>query len=155
MWNLHLDNILEKFGLIRLTTDFCIYVISEGEDRVVLGIYVDDMFMIAALVAKLPEVNHFLHSNFRMKDLGDVKFPLGMEIQKQTDGNIHLVQYKYLTEVLAKFEMTNCRAVSTPLPPRNRLSQDDSPQSAEQRLEMKDIPYRNAIGSLMYLAICT
>ena len=28
MWNLHLDNILGKFGLIRFTADFCIYVIG-------------------------------------------------------------------------------------------------------------------------------
>ena len=48
----------------------------------------------------------FPHSNFRMKALGDVKFSLGVKIQKQPDGTFHLVQQTYLTDVLAKFDMT-------------------------------------------------
>lgn len=47
MWNLYLDTILGKFRLIRLIAEFCIYVIGEGEERVVLGLYVDDIFMLA------------------------------------------------------------------------------------------------------------
>ena len=155
MWNLHIDNVLGKFGLLRLTADFCIYVIGEGESRVVLGLYVDDMFIMAALLDKLGAVKVFLHSNFRMKDLGEVKFLLGMEIRKQPDGDIHLVQQKYLTDVLAKFNMTDCKAVSTPLPPGSKLSQADSPKTEADRQQMQDIPYRSAIGSLMYLAVCT
>ena len=80
MCNLHIDNILGKFGLLRLTSDFCIYVISEGGTRVVLGLYVDDMFTMVALMDKLGAVKLFLHSKFRMKDLGEVKFLLGSAI---------------------------------------------------------------------------
>ena len=90
-----------------------------------------------------------------MKDLGEVSFLLGMEIKKQIDGNIYLVQHKYLKEVLTKFAMESCRAVSTPLPPGSRLSEEDSPQSEEDQQLMATIFYRQAIGSLMYLATCT
>ena len=92
-----------------------------------LGLYVDDMFMIAALLAKLAEIKVFLNSNFKIKNLGEVTFLLGMEIRKQVDGNIHLAQHNYLKEVLAKFETETCTVVSTPLPPGSRLSQEDSP----------------------------
>ena len=63
-----------------------------------------------------------------------------MEIRKQVNGDIHLVQHKYLTEVLAKFQMSNCREVITPLPPGSRLSDNAFPQSAAEREEMKEIP---------------
>ena len=48
----------------------------------------------------------FPHSNFRMKALENVKLSLGMKIQKQRDGNSHLVQQTYLTDVPAKIDMT-------------------------------------------------
>lgn len=63
MSNLHIDNILDKFGRLRLTTYFFIYIISEGENRVILGLYVDDMLM---LMDKLGAMKLFLHSNFRI-----------------------------------------------------------------------------------------
>ena len=53
MWNLHIDKVLGQCGLTRLMADFSVYTIGEGEDKVLLGLYVDDMFMIAALLEKL------------------------------------------------------------------------------------------------------
>ena len=137
------------------SADFCIYVIGEGQNRVILGLFVDDMFIMAALMDKLGAVKLFLHSNFRMKDLGEVKFLLGMKIRKQPHGDIHLVQKKYLTDVLAKFEMTQCKSANTPLPPGRKLSRADSPKIEADRQLMQEIPYRSAIGSLMYLAVYT
>ena len=46
MWNLHIDKALSDFGLQRLTADFCFYAIYDGPDRVLLGLFVDDMFII-------------------------------------------------------------------------------------------------------------
>ena len=48
MWNLHIDKVLGEFGLVRLSADFCIYAIGEGQDRILFGLYVDDMFMLGA-----------------------------------------------------------------------------------------------------------
>ena len=133
IWNLHINKVTGKFGLLRLTIDFCIYVIGEGHNRVVRGLYVDDIFIMAALMNKLGAVKLFLHSNFRMKDLRMVKFLLGMETWKQPVGDIHLVQQKYLTNVLAKFDMTECKSTSTPLPPGSKLSQAYFPKIEADR----------------------
>ena len=46
MWNLHIDKALSEFGLHRLTADFCVYACFSGLDRVLLGLFVDDMFII-------------------------------------------------------------------------------------------------------------
>ena len=100
-------------------------------------LYVDDLFIMAVLMDKLGAVKLFLHSNFRIKYSGGVKFLLGMEIRKQLDGNIHLVQHKHLTDVLAKFEMTECKSLSTPLPLSSKLSQADSPMTEVERQLMQ------------------
>ena len=53
MWNIHIDKALGEFGLIRLTADFCVYAIYDGPDRVLLGLFVDDMFIIGAILDKI------------------------------------------------------------------------------------------------------
>ena len=155
MWNLHIDKVLGQCGFKRLMADLCVYIIGEGKERVLLGLYVDDMFMIAALLEKLAGIKQYLNKTFKMKDLGPVKFLLGMEIRLQPNGDIHLLQEKYLGEILTKFDMNDCRAVSTPLPPGSKLSMEDSPQTAADREAMAIIPYRQVLGSLMYLATCS
>ena len=70
-------------------------------------------------------------------------------------GDVHLVQEKYLGEVLQRFPVTKSRSTSTPLPPGCKLSHSDSLDTAADKAEMAGIPYRSAIGSLMYLATCT
>ena len=62
---------------------------------------------------------------------------------------------KYTKEILLKYAARSCRATSTPLPPYIKLSAADSPHTTEARALMVDVPYRSAIGSLMYLAVCT
>ena len=47
------------------------------------------------------------------------------------------------------------RPVTTPLDPGAKLSKDQAPQNDEERQQMKNIPYSQLIGALMYLAIAT
>lgn len=51
--------------------------------------------------------------------------------------------------------MADCKPVGTPMDPGVRLSKDTSPTTDAERASMKDIPYINAVGALMYLATAT
>ena len=59
MWNIHVDKALGEFGLLRLTSDFCVYAIYDGNDRVLLGLFVDDMFIIGAVMERIGGVKIF------------------------------------------------------------------------------------------------
>ena len=88
-----------------------------------------------------------------MKDLGKAAYLLVMEIRRQPEGGILLLLEKYTKEILFKFAAGSCRVTGTPLPPYSKLSSADSPQTLEARALMVDVPYRSAIGSLMYLTV--
>ena len=68
-------------------------------------------------------------------------------------GNIK--QEKYLGEVLQRFPLENPHSASTPLPSGCKLSNFDSLETTADKEKMVVIPYGSAIGSLMYLAVCT
>ena len=84
-----------------------------------------------------------------MKDLSRAKHCLGLRIH-QLEGKITLDQENYLNDVLTKFNMSECKTVKTPMQPSfNFSSNEDDTQ------DMKNIPYREAIGSLQFLASIT
>ena len=120
-----------------------------------LGQFVDDMFIIGHTLNRIGYVKTFLHSRFKMKDQGAANFLLGMEIRRLPGGGIQLLQEKYLGEVLLKYPVENSRSASTPPPLASKLSQAHVPQDDNEKSLMEAIPYKSAIGSLMYVAVCT
>jgi len=89
-----------------------------------------------------------------MKDLGQAKRILGMEIQKDRDqGVLELSQKEYLQKVLRSFRMENCKAVKTPLGAHMKLKSATDKEREEEADQMKSIPYANAVGSIMYSMI--
>ena len=56
---------------------------------------------------------------------------------------------------LEEFRLTDCKPVGTPMLPGLKLTSEESPKTPEECKEMENIPYINAVGSLMYLATMT
>ena len=90
-----------------------------------------------------------LCSQFKMKDLGEAKFLLGIEIRRQPNGDVFLVQERYARDVVHRFNMRGCKSVSTPLELGSKLDSSQQPSDDEEKGVMESIPYRSAIGSLM------
>lgn len=62
-----------------------------------------------------------------------------------------MTQSKYVREILSRFDMENCKAVTTPLNPSEKLSKDMCPETEDEKREVEKLRYQNLIGSLMYL----
>ena len=98
-----------------------------------------------------------LSREFEMKDLGEARKILGMEITRdRANGTVHLTQKQYLKKILQRFSMTaKTKPVTTPLAPHFKLSALLSPSSDEEREYMSQVPYASLVGSLMYAMVCT
>lgn len=91
-----------------------------------------------------------------MKDLGAVKWILGMDIiRDRYKREIKLSQEHYVLKVLKRFGMADAKPVSTPLADHFRLSLAMCPKTQKEQDYMKNIPYSSAVGSLMYAMVCT
>ena len=80
-----------------------------------------------------------------MKDLGEAKNCLGMRITRnQKEGKIWIDQIEYIKNILEKFNMGECRPVSTPMETGISFNNDDKC--------LETVPYQEAIGCLLYLS---
>lgn len=134
-------------GFTQNQADHCVYSKESNNEKVIILIWVDDLIIAATNERILSEVKEMLAKKFKMKDLGKLKHFLGIDFD-QSDGCIKMTQEKYTNMILERFNTQNCRPRETPC--------DLKLQYTEDALKMTDTKmYREAVGSLIYLATCS
>lgn len=99
------------------------------------------------------KIKTVLKSNFKMKDLGEAKCCVGLNITRnQKNGQICVDQSKYIRDILDRFNMADCNPVKTPYDSNQKLTTNMSPQNKTEEMEMSNVPYQEAVGSLIYLS---
>ncbi|KAI5641328.1 reverse transcriptase (RNA-dependent DNA polymerase) domain-containing protein [Phthorimaea operculella] len=93
-----------------------------------------------------------LKSKFSCKSLGTLKNCLGVRIHRdRAKGILMLEQSDYIKKLLSRFGMTNCKSVSTPMIVNSKFEKAKS----DNALPDDTYPYRELIGCLMYLSVCS
>ena len=83
---------------------------------IILALYVDDMLIVGANMAKIDRLKKQLSENFEMKDLGPVKKFLCIRISRDRfEGILNLSQEKYIEKVLSRSNVGNAKTRNTPL----------------------------------------
>jgi len=75
---------------------------------------VDDILLVGKFIKDIESIKSSLNNLFKIKDLGCLKFFLGMEIVKIHEG-IYICQRKYALNVLADARMLNDKPATTPM----------------------------------------
>ena len=157
-WYKRFDRFMFGQQYTRSHYDHCVYFrkLRDGS-FIYLLLYVDDMLIASKSKVEIEKLKIQLSQEFEMKDLGEARKILGMEISRNySRGIVCLSQKQYLKKVLQRFGIdSKTKPVSTPLAPHFKLSAMESPQTDEERSEMAHVPYANAVGSLMYAMVCT
>ena len=119
-WHAELNKTLLKIGLIPTNADSCVYVDKNKQTYVL--VYVDDMLIISNDKERERQIKSELSKAFTIKDLGEAKYCLGIEIDR-TRERLCLSQPGYIRDILIKFGMSDSKPVSTPLALGAKLSE--------------------------------
>ena len=126
--------------------DHSLYVCKSDVGIVLITIYVDDLIVVGDSEAEIEHVKGLLKQEFEMKDLGELRYFLGIEVIRTTEG-IWLLQRQYALDMLSKYGMADCKPISMPLDVNVKLS-------AHGDHAIEDVAmYRKIVDSLMYLTI--
>ncbi|CAL8174685.1 unnamed protein product [Prunus armeniaca] len=83
-----------------------------------------------------------------------IAYPRNRNKERPRHGQI-VSQGKYISKVLERFNMLDCKPVSTPSAEHFRLSAQEDPSSDKEKDEMSKVLYAIAVGCLMYIIVCT
>jgi hypothetical protein len=127
-----------------------------GEHVLIMGVHVNDCVITGSSADLIAKYKHKLHDKYTLTDLGPIHWLLGIKIVHDCSAQmISLSQSSYIDSILARFNLTDAKAQSTPMVPNSIYSKEDSPADASHATCMKKMPYREAIGSLIYTSIAT
>ena len=157
LWNKVLDTHLREKGYAYIEgVDHAIYIKDSGPDIKIISVYVDDITSAAKQSAELDEIVSFMQARFDIQEIGDLHWHLGMRvIRDRPKRTIHLVQDAYTERILAKFGMTRSKPQKTPMAKEEVYYDETRPEHEQYSEQLSKIPYREAIGCLMYLSVCT
>ena len=105
MWYKRIDTYLRSLGLTRSSSDYNMYYFGTGANKLVLVLYVDDLFLSRRDEQKVCWLKEQLHTQFDIIDLGFVSKYLGVEFRHLLDGSYHLIQKSYVEDILKEFDM--------------------------------------------------
>lgn len=148
MWNKQVEKLLQKLGYKISLYEPCVFYKKISNSIVIIALYVDDFIIFSNNNEEKNLLIKVLSENFKIKDLGEIKKCLGLNITRDNiKHEIRINQKDYILKLLDKFSMAEAKTVSTPIEANLKL---------EKGLTCDEtIPFRCLIGSLMFLAVNT
>ena len=155
-WWHELDGMHTDLGYIRSQVDESVHSRRVGSELTLLSTYTNDVTGASTTTAGAAEAKRELKEKYKLKDGGELNYMLGIKVEwNRANRNISISQSAYIACILKRFCHEDCAPASTPLPPGTKLSDLNSPENDAEREEMSKLPFRELLGSLMYLYIGT
>ncbi|CAI7798152.1 unnamed protein product [Closterium sp. NIES-54] len=152
-WYQKLAAVLEEMGFRTSTCDESLFLKGEGEKLVLFLVYVDDILLFSSSMKEIQNVQQQLMKNFKCKTLGEVKYYLGMHVERDLDHRwLKLHQEKFIKDLGEKYGIENEHKVATPLPAEFKLvkaAEDEGVEAEEQQ------QFQSLVGSVLYAAVHT
>jgi hypothetical protein len=149
-WNKKFTQYMKSLGFHVSDADSCVFTrISKGDRLEIVSVYVDDLIIIAETLEDIRQIKQSLSQTFKMKDLGELHYCLGMNVHIDENG-IYLCQSQYIQRLLEKYGLSEANVVSTPMDSNVKLVKNDS---YSKRVDSSR--YQSMVGSLLHLARAT
>jgi hypothetical protein len=143
-WNQKLDTTLLSMGFIKCPSDHAIYCKGKGAERLIVGVYVDDLIITDSSSSNINIFKNHMVVTFKMSDMGLLSYYLGIEVGQGSEG-IALSQSNYAKKILKKGGMQDCNPCQIPMEPRLKPSKESS------NLSVDATECISLVGSLRYL----
>ena len=155
MWYNRLSEFLLPKGYTSNDDSPCVFIKKSDTGFCIISVYVDGLNIIGH-IQDINEARNHLTMEFEMKDLGQTKFCLGLQLEHLPTG-IFVHQDAYIQKILEKFNMNKSYPSKTPMVVRSLDMKKDQfrPRDDGEESLGPEVPYLSAIGALIYLANST
>ena len=144
-WFGRFSSAMRKYGFQQSNSDHTLFLKHRLGKVTALIVYVDDMIITGDDAEEISRLQEQLSTEFEMKNLGGLKYFLGIEVARSRQG-IFLSQRKYVLDLLSEVGLLECKPADTPIVPNHKLGEytDQVPADKER--------YQRLVGKLIYLS---
>jgi hypothetical protein len=156
LWHKTLSSAFNDLRLTRSAVDHGVFYTHDSDGTTILCSSTDDFLITASSVERMTAFKSGISQHFEMTDLGELGWILGIRVKRdRISRTISLSQAAYIDLVVKRFNLSTAPPLQTPIDPNAQISKAQSPTTDKQIDDMRNVPYREAIGSLMYASIGT
>jgi hypothetical protein len=145
-WFAKLAGALKQYGFQQSHSDYSLFTLHKGTLQLHVLVYVDDLIISGNNSAAIHTFKHYLNTCFHMKDLGSLKYFLGIEVARYSTG-LFLCQRKYAFDIISEVGILGVKPVAFPLDQNHHLPLADGPPLLDPD------HYRRLVGRLIYLFV--
>ncbi|CAH9115063.1 unnamed protein product [Cuscuta epithymum] len=145
-WYHKFTQALQDIGFRQSRADHSLFIFQNGHINTYALIYVDDVLLAGDDISHISTVKNYLDTKFSIKDLGKLKYFLGIEVARSPDGFV-LSQRKYTLDILEESGLLAGRPSTFPMEQNLKLRPDDDSPPVDAS------SYRRLIGRLLYLTV--
>ncbi|XP_019255297.1 PREDICTED: uncharacterized protein LOC109233898 [Nicotiana attenuata] len=143
-WYAKLSSALQSKGFQPSMNDYSLFIKLHANYLTVMAVYVDDILITGDDLLEITTLKSFLDNQFKIKDLDEIHYFLGLEVLKQSNGFL-INQHKFLVDLLSEFHCSAVSPVVSPLDPHSKLSTDVGDLLSDPS------GYRRLVGKLNFL----
>jgi len=122
-WYAKLSHSLLLHKFTKCSADSSMFIKHTNDSTTIVLVYVDDIIITGNDNAEINNIKRKLKENFDIKDLGKLKYILGIEIA-HSDKGLFLSQRKYTLDLLKKTGKLGIKPANTPMDINNKLGPD-------------------------------
>ena len=127
-------------------SDHTLFIKHSNDGKMsILIVYVDDIILTGNDLKEMEKLKMKLATEFEVKDLGEMRYFLGMEIARSKEG-IAVSQRKYILDLLQDTGMSACKPADTPIDPNLKLG------NIKEGVPVNTQQYQRLVGRLIYLS---
>lgn len=144
-WFERFKQVVKKHNYKQAQSDDTLFFKHSPDGKItIIIVYVDDMIITGDDFVEQEKLKGVLSKEFEVKDLGPMKYFLGMEVARTKQG-IVVSQRKYILD-LKETGMSGCKPVATPVEPKGKFKQVTKEKPVDKRM------YQRLVGKLIYLS---
>jgi hypothetical protein len=155
-WQKLCEILMVHLKFSRCDVDMGVFYKQDNDALIVIVVHVDDCTFAANSIGLIMDTKARIAEHVEITDLGELHWLLGLEIRRdRSRRTISLSQRSYIDQIIRRYGLEDLKPVSIPMDVNIRLTTAQSPSTTTQIAQMRDIPYHEAVGSLMYAMIAT
>lgn len=141
-WFANLYDVILSHYFKQYSRDHCLFIFHNVTSSTTLVIYVDDFIIVYNNMDTIQIIKKTMHHHFNIKDLGTLKYFLGLKVVQSSKG-IHNCQRKYVLYIISNTWLLGFKPLI--------MTRDTGLLQTEGSPSSKLAPYQRIIGQLIYL----